>query len=110
MKIFIWNTEYDVLMAIAPTIEKAKELIIEKNNLNAAEYEKINSGIRHSHASGQRDTPEWIAFLNFSHNEKKAFFSEAHEHRKTLTFVLNQEPDFIFETNEMAYLWSHSNE
>lgn len=101
MKLFVWNLEYNVIMSIANTVEEARVIIKNQNELRKVEVKKLYGDI-------------W--------DEKKEIIEEKYNEYSELTecnnyvddddlkLIMELKPDIELPVNEkMARIYQHSN-
>lgn len=104
LSVYIWNTEYEVLFAIAKNVDKAREMILLESLSNKALLEDIDKRM-----SGKSTTDpiwdEWRALRSTGRDHIHGPYDKEDQEQ------LQGEPTFIFPVNSpMAYIYSHANE
>lgn len=102
MQLYIWNAEYEYYLAVANSIEEAKQLIIEKSKQN----EKIKEEIENKGLS----TSEYLDEIYEQIIKNRLAILDS---SKLKIFDIHSPDDipFIFDIDKpFAYLMSHSNE
>lgn len=89
LKTYIWNTEYEVLVSVSDTVEKARYQLYQKWYKNSMDYTDRSNGLSDE--------------INL--NRAKAIFSSCMEIFK----VIEKEPDIVLNANE-AVIYDHGNE
>jgi len=112
MKTFIWNTEYEVWIANANTVEKARELLIPHVNefFDPSLQQRIDQAERYKQ---QYPDPSYISPSSLYLYRDEEWWKKEIEYRresiKREKALLFEDPHIIIEENQ-GMIFSHGNE